>query len=52
MDMEYETGNKSTGLTGFDSKDSGSVSMPGIGIAPVTKHLKTTIGETNYALAA
>ena len=48
------------GLTGFDSKDSRSVSMPGIedkarpvrDAYGIKSSLKTIIGETNYALAA
>ena len=40
------------GLTGFDSKDSGTVSMPGIDDVARKNYLQTIIGETNYALAA
>lgn len=40
------------GLTGFDSKDDGFVSMSGYADCPVKTFCKTLIGENNFALAA
>ena len=40
------------GLTGFDSKMNGHVSMPSCAIKLVNLCRKTIIGESNYALAA
>jgi hypothetical protein len=40
------------GLTGFDSKLRGFVSMPGYKNTPAKQVLNILIGENNYALAA
>ena len=40
------------GPTGFDSRRSSGVCMPGVGSSTRKKNFQFIIGETNYALAA
>lgn len=40
------------GLTGFDSKMNGYVSMPSLAMTLVNLDRTTTTGDNNYALAA
>ena len=49
---DYQIDNIFLGLTGFDSKDDGFVSMSGYTDCPVKTFCKILIGENNFALAA
>ena len=50
--FDHQSNNIFLGLTGFDSKDDGFVSMPGNADWPVKTFCETIIGENNFALAA